>query len=393
MLLRLKSLIFLGIFLATFTPFVSLAAAPLSVSLNPANSVAVNTIINVQASGGSAPYWIAISNPAMVMYTPGKSDKNGRPSGLWSMTVTKPGQCTFTMRDATGATSSVTLTATAQTSSPPPASPLTASLSNPSPYTNEATILTVTGGAAPYKVGSPSPGLTVTAINQTQWNIQAALPGSFTLNISDLNSVHTASITGTAKDRITDLNAFFRDGKSTIYSQWPDRTPQQISLSETLALQIAGGKGPWSVETNPSQFKVSGPLGNVSTAPYYQLTWTGTPFTSADVVVRDSRGQVKVFKVTSPPPLLLDFWPKDRTIKVGETFLIIVRGGVGPFHIDWDQKTALAPLLKKMQHSDPGVLHTWGISGLQPGNYRFQVSDETAKITRFTATIGLTVTP
>ena len=392
MLLRLKSLIFLGIFLAIFNPFIALAAAPLSVSLSPANTVAPNTIINVQASGGSAPYWITISNPAMVMYTPGKLDKNGRPSGLWSMTVIKPGQCTFTMRDATGATATATLTAAAQTAPPPSAAPLTASLTNPSPYINETTMLTVTGGTAPYKISSPSPGVSITAINQTQWNIQASLPGSFTVSIADLNSVHTTSISGTAKDRITDLSAIFRDGKSTIYSQWPDRTPQQISLSEILTLQITGGKGPWSVETNPAWLKSSGPLGN-STAPYYQLTWTGTHFTATDVVVRDSRGQVKVFKVTSPPPLLLDFWPKNRTIKTGETFLIIVRGGVGPFHIDWDQKTALAPLLKNMQHSDPGVLQTWSITGLQPGNYRFQVSDETAKVTRFSATIGLTVTP
>ena len=392
MLLRLKSLIFLGIFLAIFNPFIALAAAPLSVSLSPANTVAPNTIINVQASGGSAPYWITISNPAMVMYTPGKLDKNGRPSGLWSMTVIKPGQCTFTMRDATGATATATLTAAAQTAPPASSAPLTASLTNPSPYINETTMLTVTGGTAPYKISSPSPGVSITAINQTQWNIQASLPGSFTVSIADLNSVHTTSISGTAKDRITDLSAIFRDGKSTIYSQWPDRTPQQISLSEILTLQITGGKGPWSVETNPAWLKSSGPLGN-STAPYYQLTWTGTHFTATDVVVRDSRGQVKVFKVTSPPPLLLDFWPKNRTIKTGETFLIIVRGGVGPFHIDWDQKTALAPLLKNMQHSDPGVLQTWSITGLQPGNYRFQVSDETAKVTRFLATIGLTVTP
>ena len=392
MLLRLKSLIFLGIFLAIFNPFIALAAAPLSVSLSPANTVAPNTSINVQASGGSAPYWITISNPAMVMYTPGKLDKNGRPSGLWSMTVIKPGQCTFTMRDATGATATATLTAAAQTAPPASSAPLTASLTNPSPYINETTMLTVTGGTAPYKISSPSPGVSITAINQTQWNIQASLPGSFTVSIADLNSVHTTSISGTAKDRITDLSAIFRDGKSTIYSQWPDRTPQQISLSEILTLQITGGKGPWSVETNPAWLKSSGPLGN-STATYYQLTWTGTQFTATDVVVRDSRGQVKVFKVTSPPPLLLDFWPKNRTIKTGETFLIIVRGGVGPFHIDWDQKTALAPLLKNMQHSDPGVLQTWSITGLQPGNYRFQVSDETAKVTRFSATIGLTVTP
>ena len=392
MLLRLKSLIFLGIFLAIFNPFIALAAAPLSVSLSPANTVAPNTSINVQASGGSAPYWITISNPAMVMYTPGKLDKNGRPSGLWSMTVIKPGQCTFTMRDATGATATATLTAAAQTAPPASSAPLTASLTNPSPYINETTMLTVTGGTAPYKISSPSPGVSITAINQTQWNIQASLPGSFTVSIADLNSVHTTSISGTAKDRITDLSAIFRDGKSTIYSQWPDRTPQQISLSEILTLQITGGKGPWSVETNPAWLKSSGPLGN-STATYYQLTWTGTQFTTTDVVVRDSRGQVKVFKVTSPPPLLLDFWPKNRTIKTGETFLIIVRGGVGPFHIDWDQKTALAPLLKNMQHSDPGVLQTWSITGLQPGNYRFQVSDETAKVTRFSATIGLTVTP
>jgi hypothetical protein len=392
MMLRLKSFISLAIFLAILNPMVSFAAAPLSVSLSPGNTVALNTTINVQASGGSAPYWITVSNPAMVLYTPGKLDKNGRPSGLWNMTVIKPGQCTFTMRDATGATATATLTATMQAAPPPTVAPLAASLTNPSPYINEVTTLKVTGGAAPYKVSSPSPGVSITAITQTQWNILASLPGSFTLNIADLNSVHTAAVSGTAKDRITDLAAFFRDGKSTIYSQWPDRTTQQISLNETLTLQITGGKGPWSVETNPAWLKSSGPLGN-STAPYYQLAWTGTSFTTTDVVVRDSRGQVKVFKVTSPPPLLLDFWPKNRTIKVGEAFLIIVRGGAGSFHIDWDQKTALAPLLKNMQHSDPGVLQTWSVTGLQPGNYRFQVSDETAKITRFFATIGLTVTP
>jgi hypothetical protein len=71
MMLRLKSFISLAIFLAILNPMVSFAAAPLSVSLSPGNTVALNTTINVQASGGSAPYWITVSNPAMVLYTPG----------------------------------------------------------------------------------------------------------------------------------------------------------------------------------------------------------------------------------------------------------------------------------------------------------------------------------
>ena len=393
MLLRNSLLIFMVSALILLTPAFSAAAPPLSVSVSPNENVALNSNIKVQAVGGTAPYWITISNPGMVMYTPGKLDKNGRPNGLWSMTVIKPGQCTFTMRDATGATATATLTATVQTSSPPSTPPLTVTLSNPSPYINEATTLSVSGGIAPYKITSPSPGVTITGLNSAQWSIQASLPGGFTLNISDLNAVHTKSISGTAKDRISDLSAFFRDGKSVIYTQWPDRTPAQIGFSETLTLQITGGKGPWAVETNPAWLKVSGPLGNVNTAPYYQLSWAGNAFTSSDVVVRDSRGQVKIFKVTSPPQLLLDFWPKTRTIKTGETFLIIVRGGAAPFFIDWDQPSALTPHLKIMQHSDPSVLQTWGISGLKPGSYRFVISDESSKRTKFTATIGLTVTP
>ena len=393
MLLRNVLLVSMVFVLALLTPAFSVAASPLSVSISPNENVALNSNVKIQAVGGTAPYWITISNPGMVLYTPGKLDKNGRPNGLWSMTVIKPGQCSFTMRDATGATATAMLTVTGQTAPPSPAQQLTAVLSNPSPYINEATTLSVSGGIAPYKITSPSPGVTITALNSAQWSIQASLPGSFTLNISDLNAVHTKSIVGTAKDRVSDLSAFFRDGKSTIYTQWPDRTPEQISFSEMLTLQITGGKGPWAVQTNQAWLKVSGPLGNATTAPYYQLSWTGNPFTDTDVVVRDSRGQVKIFKVTSPAQLLLDFWPKTRTIKAGDTFLIIVRAGTAPFHIDWDQSTALSPYLKNMQHSDPTVMQTWGISGLKPGSYRFVISDESSKRTKFIATIGLTVTP
>lgn len=393
--MALRHPIFL-VFLLSLTlliPSFASAASPLAVAITPNTNVTVNSTIRIQASGGTGPYWITISNPSMVLYTPSKLDRNGRPSGLWSMNVVKSGQCAFTIRDAAGATATATLNAGSQLAQPPPAAPLTATLSNPSPYINEATTLNITGGTAPYKVTSPSPGVTIAAVSPTQWKVQSSLPGNFTLNIADLNTVHTASVSATAKDRIPDLNAFFRDGKTTIYTQWPNRPQQQVISTETLSLQIVGGKGPWSVQTNPQWLNITGPFGNVATAPYYQIVWTGTHFSSADIVVRDSRGYVKTYKVTSPAPLLLDVWPKNRMIKANETFLIIVRGGVGPFMIDWDQNTALTPWLKDMQHSDPGVLHTWGISGLKPGSYRFQVSDATSKITRFVAVIGLTVTP
>ena len=149
MLLRNALWVSMVFVLTLLSPAFSVAASPLSVSISPNENVALNSNVNIQAVGGTAPYWITISNPGMVLYTPGKLDKNGRPNGLWNMTVIKPGQCNFTMRDATGATATATLTVTAQTAPPSPSQQLTAALSNPSPYINEATTLSVSGGIAP----------------------------------------------------------------------------------------------------------------------------------------------------------------------------------------------------------------------------------------------------
>ena len=167
--MALRHPIFL-VFLLSLTlliPSFASAASPLAVAITPNTNVTVNSTIRIQASGGTGPYWITISHPSMVLYTPSKLDRNGRPSGLWSMNVVKSGQCAFTIRDAAGATATATLNAGSQLAQPPPAAPLTATLSNPSPYINEATTLNITGGTAPYKVTSPSPGVTIAAVSPT----------------------------------------------------------------------------------------------------------------------------------------------------------------------------------------------------------------------------------
>lgn len=388
-----RSVLILTVFVALCLPALVIAAEPLSCTITPGDTVKVNSTIQVKAAGGTGPYWVTISDPSIVMYTPSKLDRNGRASGIWAMTAVKAGKCTFTMKDATGATATATLTVSA--SGPVTAVPvvpqISATLSNTNPYVNEEITLTVSGGTAPYTISADNASVILTPLSQTTWKIKPGITGNFTLSIRD-SGTRTASIGGYAKERITQLSPYFRNGKAIIYTQWPDRPLQGIIDSEKLELQIMGGKGPWSVSVNP-QLSLTGPLGNVNSAPYYQLKWTGAAFTTTNVIVRDSSGQVKTLTVTSPPPLLVDFWPRTRTIKQGEAFTILVRGGAAPFFIDWDQSTPLAPKLTKMTSDGDQIKEAWSIKGLAPGSYRFYIYDETSKLTKFRAVVSLTVTP
>jgi hypothetical protein len=217
------------------------SGAPLTCTVSPSDGIKVNSTLQVKAGGGTGPYWLTISDPSLVLYTPSKLDKSGRPDGVWGMSAVKAGQTSFTIKDAKGATASasITIAALAAPAPQPVVPPLTATLSTRSPYTRDDFTCTVTGGAKPYQVTAENAvDIAITAASDTAWKVKVLKAGAFKITVQD-SGKRVYSIEGIAQDRPILLNTTI-DG-SKLYWQMPSG-----SVQKPIRMQIVTGNPPYS---------------------------------------------------------------------------------------------------------------------------------------------------
>jgi hypothetical protein len=354
------------------------AAGPLTCSVQPAGNATVNSMIQVKATGGKGPYWLTVGTPALVSYTPSKTERSGNPGGTWNLSVIKPGQAAFTVRDAAGATASATLTITAPGSPGPPSSvpPLAASLSNRSPFTGESVTLTISGGMKPYRVSADPPAnASVSPINDTSWGVKALREGEFKINIQDAGQ-RTSVISGKAQNRLVPLNAAI--DRNRLYWQVRPGTAQQ-----PITLQIISGNPPYSVLVDRQflDIRQSGP-------GTYSITSNGRGGDTT-IKLQDSKRQEKSWTIHAAAPLSIKWIPENRTLKAGENFTVLILGGEPPFSV----KTGAAGAYVGEGMKDSRYMAGYQVGGLKAGVHKIQVTDASFPTTNFGFQIEVKVEP
>lgn len=302
-------------------------------------------------NSGNPPY--TVTTNANVTAALKGTDSYGRT--VYTLTTIAPGQGTVTVKDSKGqtATKIVTVKDTVTLSFPQ----LTGDLRTID--VGQTTKLVVTGGTAPYTVTADNPA-TVAIVQQSagQYTVTGRQAGVVGIIAKDASgATRTLSLTVRALPTLTVA------------------APEKLLLGSTGTLTLIGGVSPFTVT-------VSGPQLTVTKLDDKKYTLTPKLPGKATITVRDAKGTTVQKTVTvEAPALKLELG--SATLETGQSGVLDVKGGVGPYTVTLSNSSASV----KLQSTQPAYTR-YEITGVTPGTVTVTVKDSLGAI----VTASLTIT-
>lgn len=199
--------------------------------------------------------------------------------------------------------------------------------------------LSFIGGAAPFTVTVSGNQLALTKLEEKRYQLTPRALGTATITVQDSKGTTVQkSVTVTGVPLKLELSA------------------PTLNLGHTGVLDIKGGTGPYTVTLSGGIAKAE----HLATNPTYtRYNVTGIAPGTADIMVRDSSGATATAKLIIQSEGL-KITVSSNTLKLGETGVLSIQGGVGPYAATLSGNQLALPQLNTYQYrmipQSPGIV-------------------------------------
>ncbi len=265
-------------------------------------TIDVGQTTRLTVTGGQAPYTVTVDQSALATV-------QQQAAGRYTVTGRQAGVVVFTVKDASGATRTLSLTVRALP---------TLTMAVPATLTVGTTgTLSLIGGASPFTVTVAGNAFTLTKVEDKKYTLTPKTPGTATITVKDAK--------GTTQQKTVTVTA-------AMLTLTGDTSPLQVGY--TRPFDIKGGVGPYTLTL--SNGNVQGVLA-ATTATYTRYNITGITPGTVPVTAKDSQGKTAAVTVTvqaAAIPLKLSV--SSTTLQLGATGAAAVRaltiqGGTAPY--------------------------------------------------------------
>lgn len=319
---------------------------PLSTTAPNSLTLPIGSSQDFTIIGGASPY-AAVSNNISVMVA-AVSGSN------MTLGAVAPGVGEVTIRDAKGASVTVSVTVAVRQLSTTATSAITLAVG-----LSGAQTYGVTGGVAPYAVTSSDVNTASGAISGNSLTITGVTPGSATIQVRDsLGSTVPIAVTVSPTSSV----ALFTTAPSDV----------TVAVGESPVYSVGGGTAPYLATSSNTGVATAVLVGN-------SLMINGLAPGSASIVVRDKTGTSVTVAVTVPAPSsVFTTAPPSITVAIGSSPVYTVGGGTSPYTVTSSNTTVATGSIS-------GTSLT--VNGLAVGSAGIVVRDSAGSIVTVSVTV------